>query len=203
MVVILADLYVLHNAYIVLEVGLRRKSKMNKLLIDTPVSLNLAWVFIATILNFSLVLETEGWRTTPDWACAWLLTISFTSCYVALIHADIAFVLITLWGLAGIFLKQDDRDIRTTAATFAALLVAVLLIGLCRERDRGIYDKYGRKRWFGFLSGTSANRAVDDVSLYGDEDSSTPGDRRFSVTRGFGGSQSDSDNFHLDRPTIE
>lgn len=95
----------------------------------TGISLNLAWVTVATLLNITIVFRnskivfTESNNTiiggNPDWAVACIVAAFAIATYRIVFTADIIYAGATAWALFGIYRKQTD--IQTTWAFIGAI----------------------------------------------------------------------------------
>jgi hypothetical protein len=100
-----------------------------------PISVNLAWISIATIANISYVLtyyNWNGWGLSDQlWAVIMLTVATALALHVRFHHSDIPYALVFIWAFIGIAVKhQLDELLVTTASLFLSgvILTGILLI---------------------------------------------------------------------------
>ena len=109
----------------------------------TGVSLNLAWVTVATLLNITIVFRNSRIVFThsgtsivggnPDWAVACIVAASVIAMHKLVLTADIPYGLATAWALFGIYRNQEEEQhkwalvfaITLLTSTFVRLLLCV------------------------------------------------------------------------------
>lgn len=135
LIVIVGYLYALHKTYAALGVqyGTTAAPTSVKIFAFTGISLNFAWVVVATLLNFTIVSRNSGIIVTSittgnitastagavgplfkysmiggnvDWAIAMGCVAAAIACYRALRFADVPYCFVTSWALAGIYRMQ-------------------------------------------------------------------------------------------------
>jgi len=138
-IVIVGYLFALHKTYGALCVQYGSTSETSahttsvKVFAFTGISLNFAWVVVATLLNFTIVSRNSGIIVTNivtgnitsttagsvgplfeeaviggnvDWALAMGCVAAMISCYRAVRFADVPYSFVTSWALAGIYRMQ-------------------------------------------------------------------------------------------------
>lgn len=105
----------------------------------TGVSLNLAWVTVATLLNITIVFRNSRIVYThsgtsivggnPDWAIACIVAASAIALYKLVHSADIPYGLATAWALFGIYRNQEEEQ-HQWALVFAITLLASTFVRL-------------------------------------------------------------------------
>lgn len=134
-IVIVGYLFTLNKTYEALHVqyGSSFVPTSVKVFAFTGISLNFAWVSIATLLNFTIVSRNSGIIVTHvlagnitattagsvgplfneaviggnvDWAIAMGCVAALISCYRAIRFADVPYSFVTSWALAGIYRMQ-------------------------------------------------------------------------------------------------
>lgn len=103
----------------------------------TGISLNLAWVTVATLLNITIVFRNSRIVYTetgfeiiggnPDWAVACIVVAGGIAIYKLYKHADVVYTLATSWALFGIYRNQTEIQ-RKWALVFASVLAAVSIL---------------------------------------------------------------------------
>lgn len=129
LVVMLALLATLIVIYRRLDVGREKVSRAEQWLIHVPFSVYLGWITVATIANATDVLYDVGWNGQPLppelWAIGMLVIAAGLTVYVLWQRRDIAYSLVIVWALVGIFVKQSATPGVAYAAILAAVIVAV------------------------------------------------------------------------------
>jgi hypothetical protein len=147
LIVIVGYLFALHKTYQALGVqyatsaaAAKATPTSVKVFAFTGISLNFAWVVVATLLNFTIVARNSGIIVTAvttgnitattagtvgplfqeaviggnvDWALAMGCVAAAIACYRAVLFADIPYSFVTSWALAGIYRMQmfaDDKN---------------------------------------------------------------------------------------------
>lgn len=91
-------------------------SVLQKILVFTGFSMNMAWISVASGVSVTFVLRREGWMNelgvggSPDWATLWIVIFGAVSCYLALTRGDIPHVFVTVWALGGIYRMQTVEN---------------------------------------------------------------------------------------------
>jgi hypothetical protein len=142
--------------YLNLGIGRSRVSTAESWLVQVPFSIYLGWITVATIANVTDVLDYlnwSAWGISPQWwAIIMLLASAAIASAVSITRGDVAYVLVIVWALAGIAVKQSATPgVAATASVMAAVVLLTLFIGapLRRERLRGLAtpDRAVRDRW--------------------------------------------------------
>ncbi len=115
-----------------LGMGKKKISRPDKWLIQIPLSVYLAWISIATIVNTAIVLYHRGWNgwgiSPPIWTAGVLILAGALAVRVIIVRADTAFVLVYLWALTAIAWRHLERPIISGTAGGVALLILLLLL---------------------------------------------------------------------------
>ena len=141
-VVIVGYLFALHKTYEALGVHYGSDKEDStpmsvKVCAFTGISLNFAWVVVATLLNFTIVARNSSIITTSistgnitastagaiaphfkeaviggnvDWAVAMGCVAAAIACYRAVRFADVPYAFVTSWALAGIYRMQAHAN---------------------------------------------------------------------------------------------
>lgn len=114
--------------------------RLERVLVDAPFSLYLGWITVATVANASIALYHAGWGGwgLPDAFWGVLTVAAALAVALRMVGRDTIFVLVVVWALVGIFVKQQD----TAVMAFTALLAAVALVALW-VRHRLVAGRYG------------------------------------------------------------
>lgn len=120
--------------YLKLRVGLEKRSLVERLVIDTPFSIYLGWITVATVANVSQVLyAVVGWQgaplTQPVWAVVMLAVAALLGLLMIFLRKEVAYPLVLVWAFAGIWVKQSATPLVATVALVGAILLGVLALG--------------------------------------------------------------------------
>jgi hypothetical protein len=126
--------------YLRLEIGLRRVSRREKWLIQIPLSIYLAWISVATIVNVATTLYAlgwNGWGINPEvWSAMALFAGAAIGGIVGIQRRDLAFVLVIVWALIAIAVRQASIPLITiTAGGLASALILLITFNLLRRRQ--------------------------------------------------------------------
>jgi len=107
-------------------------ARWEKWLIRTPISIYLAWISVATIVNGATVLEFwqwGGWGISPEgWTIIMLLLAGLVTHFVAIPRLDLSYASVFVWATIAIAMKNFDTIfISGTAIGLSAALIALLL----------------------------------------------------------------------------
>ena len=115
-----------------LGIGKKKVSRTDKWLIQIPLSIYLAWISIATIVNTAIVLYHRGWNgwgISPQlWTVGVLILAGLLAARMSVVRADTAFVLVYLWASIAIAVRHLEQPIISGMAGGVALLIFLLLI---------------------------------------------------------------------------
>lgn len=128
--------------YVRLGVQRRAVSPAERWLVHAPFSLYLGWISVATIANVTDVLYDLGWNgggLAPEtWALILFGVVVLLAGVMAWTRRDVIYLLVLVWALAGIGVKQSALPLVAAAAYLAAGGVALLALGsLLLPRRRG------------------------------------------------------------------
>lgn len=131
-----ALLIILIAIYLRLQIGRKSVSLAQRWFVDTPFSIYLGWISVATIANVTQMLwyvGWSGWGIAPEiWAVVLLLVVAGLSTAMAISRGDVPFLLVIIWAAAGIAVKQQATpSVSITAwavAAYAGVLVILALI---------------------------------------------------------------------------
>jgi hypothetical protein len=128
----LALLGLLIAVYLRLEIGLIKVPPAEKWCVQAPISVYLGWITVATIANITAFLydiQWSGWGISPEvWTVIMLLAAAIIAALMALTRGDIAFLLVIIWAVTGIAIKQAATIAVSYPAWAVALFVAFLLV---------------------------------------------------------------------------
>ena len=99
--------------------------------VRVPFSIYLGWITVATIANFTDVLDYIGWNQFGISAAVWMVIILAAVVVISglmnFLRRDVAFAVVLLWALAGIAVKFPAEGIVTLATWVTFVLVAITL----------------------------------------------------------------------------
>jgi hypothetical protein len=121
-----------------------RISQAQKWFVRTPISLYLAWITVATIVNAATVLESwkwNGWGISASlWTVLMLLIAALITTTVTLPRLDFAYASVFVWALIAIAIKNINKVIISGTAIGLAVVLVILLLffGLYFSSNRNI-----------------------------------------------------------------
>lgn len=140
LVAMLVLLISLIQIYLRLNIGKSRVSAAERFLVHVPFSIYLGWVTVATIANVTSLLDYlgwAGWGIAPEmWAVIMLVVATLVSLAMAWLRADVAYLLVIIWALVGIAIKQADSALVANTAWVVAVLVGLsVLLAFWRKKQ--------------------------------------------------------------------
>lgn len=146
MILMLVILFSLIKIYTNLEIGRRSTSTAERYLVHLPFSVYLAWITVATIANFSILLIDLGWNGGENpqiWTVAVLITAVIIGWILIWNRRDPAYLLVLIWAFWGILYKRsldtltEDRLIEITLYIGIAALIAGVIWSFLRKNNAG------------------------------------------------------------------
>jgi hypothetical protein len=126
MVVLLLTLLVI---YVMLGIGRYAAPRAERWWVQLPFSVYAGWITVATVANFTVALQNDGWDgwgIAPDiWALIMLVVAALITLIMNVRHRDVAYALVIVWAFVGIVVRQ--RETLTVAAPAAILALVILL----------------------------------------------------------------------------
>jgi benzodiazapine receptor len=136
MLILLASLIMVYQILGVNQVSV---SKGERWAVHVPFSIYLGWISVATIANITDLLWYVGWNgfgLAPEIWTVIMLTVTVVLAFaMALLRGDVAYLLVLVWALAGIGVKQAATPLVSASAFVCAGLVLVA-VGLALFRKR-------------------------------------------------------------------
>lgn len=131
-VVMLTLLLLLIAIYLRLQIGKVQVASIEWWCVDTPFSVYLGWITVATIANITSLLnylQWNGWGISPEaWTIIMLAAGVVIASAISLTRSDIAYVLVIIWAFAGIAIKHAGVPVVATGAWVATALVGLMLV---------------------------------------------------------------------------
>lgn len=132
---IVAILLALVVAYLRLRRLPGRPSRRDYWLVQLPITIYLAWISVATIVNVASGLYSlgwDGWGISPElWSVLVLGVGTVIAATVTNLYADAPFALVLVWALGAIAQRQADNPLLAAAA--AGMAIALVLQVLVQE----------------------------------------------------------------------
>jgi hypothetical protein len=101
--------------------------------LGVPISLFLAWLCVATALNFTIALAAAGWGGSPIWPPLLVLAIVGITATLLSRTGDVAFACVLVWAFAAIYVANVPSPGEAPALT-AALGIGVIAFALAVAR---------------------------------------------------------------------
>ncbi len=121
-----------------LEIGRERVPPREKWLVNIPLSIYLAWISVATVVNIASTLYAWGWKdpgTAVFWTVLMLLVAAAIAAVVTIQRGDTAFNLVFVWAYIAIAVRQSEYVvILSTALGLAIWLILLLLLPRWKRR---------------------------------------------------------------------
>ncbi|NJM48831.1 MAG: tryptophan-rich sensory protein [Alkalinema sp. RU_4_3] len=118
------------RCYQLAEVGRRRMSRRDRLFLQHPWSLYLAWISVATIVNVSITLNEYGWDGFGLPQSLWTVVMMVVAALLGVVmvrqRRDWLYVMVVVWALLTLAL----RYIGIFAIASSGLLLVCALLGL-------------------------------------------------------------------------
>jgi predicted histidine transporter YuiF (NhaC family) len=108
-----------------------------KLCVHVPFSVYLGWITVATIANVTAYLVSVNWDGFGISQLTWTILVVSVGVLITLLmlalRKDIAYSLVVLWALLGIWIKRTtpataNSDVATLALTAMGLIGVVILV---------------------------------------------------------------------------
>ncbi|MDY7004208.1 MAG: tryptophan-rich sensory protein [Cyanobacteriota bacterium] len=116
--------------YLSLGISYERVPKKDKWLVHYPISIYLAWISVATIVNIASALHNLGWNSTGQVAIVWTIIMLIIGAIIATIiniqKQDIAYPLVFVWAFIAIVIRHLDLPVIAVTAGILALGLVVL-----------------------------------------------------------------------------
>lgn len=117
-------------------------NRQEQWLIRIPLSIYLAWISVATIVNVAIALFSLGWNggaIAPDiWTILMMLVATTIAFIISRPQVDLAFPLVVIWALVAIAVKQSSLGGLSVALTAAGLASGLGLFLLASRWQRRI-----------------------------------------------------------------
>ncbi|MGL5195815.1 MAG: tryptophan-rich sensory protein, partial [Chroococcales cyanobacterium] len=129
MLIILGSLIL---TYLRLQIGKERVPPREKWLVNIPLSIYLAWISVATVVNIASTLYAWGWDD-PNILVFWTVIMLGVSAAIAAVatiqRGDTAFNLVFVWAYIAIAVRQSQYVVIVSTA-LALAIGLILLLGI-------------------------------------------------------------------------
>lgn len=131
MIAMLCILLPLIGAYLDLPFK-TRLSRSQRWLVRMPISIYLAWISVATIVNGAIVLSAwqwDGWGISPAiWTVIMLLVAGLVTHFVTLPRLDFAYAGVFVWAAIAIAIKNANTTLIAGTAIGLSISLIILLL---------------------------------------------------------------------------
>ncbi|MBD1923651.1 tryptophan-rich sensory protein [Microcoleus sp. FACHB-831] len=131
-VAMLGILLPLIGIYLRLGIGKERVSRKDKWFVHIPLSIYLAWISVATIVNIASTLyywRWNGWGISPQvWTIIMLIVAAAIAATIVRNGVDIAYPLVVIWAFVAIAVRQANQPAIAGWAIALALALGILLL---------------------------------------------------------------------------
>ena len=118
--------------YLSLNIGEEKVPKWERWFVNAPMSIYLAWIGVATIVNVAIFLESVGWNgwgISPEvWTVVLLIVAGIVAVLMRINYQETAFPLVFLWAIIAIAVRQFNESLIVLTALGVSL--AISLVGL-------------------------------------------------------------------------
>jgi hypothetical protein len=140
MLMMLALLALLITCYLRLDVGRGDATSAERAFTHVPFSIYLGWVTVATIANATQLLVSAKWDgfgiAPQTWAALMIGAAVIVALLMFFTRRDVAYLLVLVWAIAGIGVKQAAVPTVSTPAWIATVLVALFTIASLFTQQR-------------------------------------------------------------------
>ncbi len=134
-------------AYRKLRIGKKLVPLKFKWLVHIPISIYLAWISVATIVNVAIALYAigwSGWGIAPQaWTAAIVVVAALLGAMVVGRRRDLAFPGVVVWALVAIAIRHSEIRIISIAAASSAIALSIW-VGFRVFRTQKGLKNYGR-----------------------------------------------------------
>jgi hypothetical protein len=128
-------LFSLLAIYLRLDIGRAKVAMAEKLCVHVPFSVYLGWITVATIANVTAFLVSINWDGFGISPLIWTILVISVGVLITLLmlilRKDIAYSLVVLWALLGIWIKRTTPAyLNNDVATTAGIAMVLIIIGI-------------------------------------------------------------------------
>ncbi len=129
MVLILLPLIYIYGQ---LDIGERGVSRKQRWFVHFPLTIYLAWISVATILNVAITLTDLGWdggNIPPQvWTVIMMVVGSAIAIAISVQRADVPFAAVLLWAIIAIVVRHLDVPIIFGVGIILAIILTLLVL---------------------------------------------------------------------------
>ena len=122
--------------YLKLNIGLSTVSLREKIAVHLTISVYLGWITVATIADVTAVLVNlnvgDLFLGQANWTMLLITIVTLLTILILLRRKDIAYSLVIIWALLGIYIKRINPDpnygVQTNIAITAAVAILIIII---------------------------------------------------------------------------
>ena len=134
-------LYSLISIYRRLDIGKTKIDFHEKLFVHVPFSTYMGWITIASIANVATTLVSLNWDgfgiSSEIWAILIVIIALLITLLVLITRKDVAYGLVIVWALAGIWIGQSEyQNIVTLAQTSSIIVLITLAVTILNDKLR-------------------------------------------------------------------
>ncbi|MEB3279277.1 MAG: tryptophan-rich sensory protein [Lyngbya sp.] len=119
--------------YLALNIGKEQVPKWERWFVNAPMSIYLAWISVATIVNVAIFLESldwNGWGISPElWTAILLIIAGIVAVLMRINYQETAFPLVFLWAIIAIIVRQFNEPLIVLTALGVCLAISLVGIG--------------------------------------------------------------------------
>jgi hypothetical protein len=135
LILMIVLLLTLIAAYVHLNVGRAAVPLKEKLCVHLPFSVYLGWITVATIANVTAFLVSVHWDSLGVSDVIWTVLVVSVGTLITILalvtRRDIAYSLVVIWALLGIYIKRTTPQFKNTdVATTALLAMIIIAVGI-------------------------------------------------------------------------
>ncbi len=118
--------------YLRLGIGIGNSNPKERWLIETPFSIYLGWISVATIANVSVVLLDLNWGgfgiTETVWTIVMLVIGTILGLLMTYLRSEVFYSLVLIWAFVGITQNGSGDSLVTIMAWAGAIILAIFLV---------------------------------------------------------------------------
>jgi hypothetical protein len=126
------------GAYQSLSSGDRSPGRQQKWFVCVPISIYLAWISVATIVNGAIVLDYWNWNgwgiEPPIWTAIVLFVATAIAATVSIRRIDLAYTGVFVWAFVAIAMRNLNNSV--IAATAGGLAIVLVIVGILSRMRR-------------------------------------------------------------------
>ncbi len=129
-IAILAILLPLMAMYRYLGIGQHQVSSQDRWFIHIPISIYLAWIAVATVVNVAVTLYSlnwDGWGISSSvWTVIMMIVSSAIAAMVTVQGRNTTYIYVTIWALIAISIRQINTPLIAISGVVLAIVLALV-----------------------------------------------------------------------------